>query len=75
MSEHYPRGQIEAEAWCPQCQRITLHRVAHPPAGQKGGGRLGPCIDPAHPPVPEFTKAQKKRREREAKERREPKLF
>jgi hypothetical protein len=74
MAEHYPKGTTECEAWCPQCQRYTFHRVDHPPAGEKGGGRRGPCIDPTHP-VKEFSEAQKKRRIKEEKEKQNPRLF
>jgi hypothetical protein len=62
---------VEAEAWCARCGKATLHRVDHP---VKGGGRLGPCIDPNHP-VQELSKAQQKRRDQEEKDKREPKLF
>lgn len=75
MAEHYPAGQTECEAWCAKCGRFTMHRVDHPLAGQKGGGRKGPCIDPAHPPAPELSAKQRKRREKEEKDKRAPKLF
>jgi hypothetical protein len=74
MAEHYPKGQTECEAWCGKCKKFTMHRVDHPPAGEKGGGRCGPCINPAHP-VKEFSVEQKKRREKEAKEKQNPRLF
>ncbi len=73
MGEHYPRGQVEAEAWCARCRRTTLHRVDRP-VGQKGGGRLGPCIDTKHPALG-LSKEQVKRRERAEREQREPRLF
>jgi len=74
MGEHYPAGQTECEAWCGKCGRFTMHRVDHPPAGQKGGGRKGPCIDPAHP-VQELSQKQKKRKEQAEKDKRNPTLF
>jgi hypothetical protein len=74
MAEHYPKGQTECEAYCAKCGRFTMHRVDHPPAGQKGGGRQGPCIDPAHP-APQMTQKEKKRAEQAEKDRRNPKLF
>lgn len=74
MAEHYTAGQTECEAFCRKCGRNTLHRVDHPPAGAKGGGRKGPCLDPAHP-VQEFSQAQLKRRAAEEKKRQNPELF
>lgn len=74
MSEHYPRGQKEAEAWCARCKKFTMHRVDHPLAGQKGGGRLGPCIDPNHPPLG-LSKSQIARREAQQREEQNPRLF
>ena len=74
MSEHYRRGQTEAEAWCARCRRITRHRVDFPPAGQKGGGRLGPCIDPRHPELG-LSRDQAKRREKAARKQQQPGLF
>ena len=74
MGEHYPAGQTECEAWGGKCGRFTMHRVDHPPAGQKGGGRKGPCIDPAHH-VQELTKKQQERQRKHEKDEREPKLF
>lgn len=52
MTEHYTRNTEEVTAWCKRCQRMTQHRVDHPPDGLPGAGRLGPCIDPAHPAPP-----------------------
>jgi hypothetical protein len=74
MGEHYPAGQTECEAFCRKCGRMTLHRVDHPVGGAKGGGRKGPCIDPAHP-VQEFSKKQQKSRAEEARKRQNPELF
>lgn len=74
MAEHYPAGQVECEAWCAKCGRRTMHRVDHPPAGQKGGGRQGPCIDPAHP-VQELSQKQQKRIAAAEKKRQNPDLF
>lgn len=51
-----------------------MHRVDHPPAGQKGGGRQGPCIDPAHP-VQELSQKQQKRIAAAEKKRQNPDLF
>jgi hypothetical protein len=74
MAEHYPKGTTECEAWCWKCRRLTAHRVDHPIAGEKGGGRRGPCIDPEHP-VKEFTAEQVKRRKRAEEEKKSPRLF
>ena len=74
MGEHYPAGQTEAEAYCNRCRRTTLHRVDHPVPPAKGGGRIGPCIDPDHPPLglSKEQQARKKKRDREAQN---PRLF
>jgi hypothetical protein len=45
MGEHFTRNTLETTAWCAKCKRETLHRVDHPVAGGKGGGRLGPCLE------------------------------
>lgn len=83
MGEHYPRGQKEAEAWCPRCRRHTMHRVDHPvpPDPGKGsrkyatgGGRLGPCIDEKHPPLG-LSKEQESRKKKREHEEQNPKLF
>lgn len=34
--QHYPRGTVEASAWCRKCGKETPHRVDPP--------RLGPCL-------------------------------
>jgi hypothetical protein len=72
MAEHYPEGTLETTAWCGTCGRHTQHRVDFPPAGQKGGGRKGPCLE--HEAQPE-TKKQTAARERREKEARNPRLF
>jgi hypothetical protein len=74
MGEHYRRGQTEAESWCARCRRFTLHRVDHPVPPAKGGGRLGPCLDAKHPALG-LSKDQQKRRDRQERERQQPKLF
>lgn len=74
MGEHYPRGTTEASSWCPRCKRETLHRVDHPVPPAKGGGRLGPCIDPAHPPLGLSKKQESAKKKRETEER-NPRLF
>jgi hypothetical protein len=74
MGEHYRKGQTEAEAWCARCRRPTMHRVDHPPAGEKGGGRLGPCIDANHPPLG-LSKKQLEQRAKEEQDRQNPRLF
>lgn len=66
MGEHYTKNVIADTSFCKKCGRPTLHRV--------DGGRLGPCIDPKHP-VQEMTQAQRKRKQKEARDRENPSLF
>ena len=72
MAEHYPRGVTEVTAYCEKCGRFTQHRVDHPPAGEKGGGRRGPCMEHE---AQAMTKAQIERREKRERLRRQPDLF
>jgi len=41
MSEHFPKSTLTATGWCLKCRRNTEHQV--------DDGRLGRCLDPAHP--------------------------
>lgn len=72
MAEHYPRGVEAVTRYCSTCGRDTQHRVDHPPAGQKGGGRLGPCTEHEAQPM---TKAQIARRKKQEHDERNPSLF
>lgn len=36
MTEHYTRNTVSVSAWCPKCQKQTMHRV--------DAGHLGPCL-------------------------------
>lgn len=68
MSHHYTKATTEAMEWCSVCDRTTLHKVFD--------GRLAHCLE--HGPKVDangLTKAQAKRRERIATERRNPRLF
>jgi hypothetical protein len=64
MPEHYTRNTLECTAYCNVCERMTQHRVYD--------GRRGHCLEHQ---APELSKAQQRRREKEERERREPKLF
>jgi hypothetical protein len=49
VSEHFPKSTLTATAWCLKCNRNTEHRI--------DDGRVGPCLDEAHPATPS-TKAK-----------------
>jgi hypothetical protein len=36
MPEHYTKSTVAAQAFCPRCMRVTMHRVDF--------GRKGPCL-------------------------------
>jgi hypothetical protein len=44
VSEHFPKSTLTATGWCLKCRRNTEHQV--------DDGRLGRCLDPAHPAPP-----------------------
>ena len=64
MPHHFQKYIHEAPAWCNTCARETNHRVFD--------GRLAHCLEHK---AQELTKDQQRRRERQEKEAREPKLF
>lgn len=64
MPEHYTKNCIADTAWCNKCKRRTLHAVDNK--------RLGHCLEHK---AQEFTKAQQKRIEEQARDKREPRLF
>jgi hypothetical protein len=64
LPHHYTKDVTEAPFWCNRCGRETQHRVFD--------GRLAHCLEHS---AQEFTKAQLKKREKQEKEKREPKLF
>jgi hypothetical protein len=72
MPEHFTRGTLECTAWCNKCRRNTQHRVDHPAAGGKGGGRRGPCLEHTAAPLSQKQLEAKKKREKEALN---PRLF
>ncbi len=72
MAEHYPRGTLECTAWCNVCGRLTQHRVDHPAAGEKGGGRRGPCVEQE---APQATKKQQHAKDKREREKQQPNLF
>jgi replicative DNA helicase len=64
MGEHYTKSTVGIAAWCNTCKRTTMHSVS--------GKRRGPCTEHGHKGL---TKAQKKRREEQARTEREPRLL
>jgi hypothetical protein len=69
LSEHYTKATTETLNWCSHCGRHTKHSVS--------GGRLGRCMEHEFIGYKNsgLTKQQYQKRERDARDRREPKLF
>lgn len=67
MPHHFQKWVTEAEVWCNKCERITKHSVSD--------GRLGRCIEHSVGDKDGLSVAQRKRREQQEKEKREPKLW
>lgn len=64
---HYTKDVTEAYEWCKACNKLTLHFVS--------GGRLGRCKEHGVGGEDGLSVAQRKRKEQQEKEQREPKLF
>ncbi len=64
MPEHYTQATESVTRWCNRCGRPTQHAVS--------SGRPGRCLEHQ---VQELTQAQVKRREQQAREARQPRLF
>jgi len=64
MPEHYTKNTLECTAWCETCGRQTKHAVSD--------GRRGRCLEHESP---QYSKKQLARRERLARENRNPTLF
>lgn len=62
--EHYTRNTESVTRWCNHCGRNTQHSVS--------AGRVGRCME--HD-APEFSNAQLRRREKQTREHRQPRLF
>lgn len=45
MAHHFPKSVIQAMAWCPTCNKMTMHYV--------WDGRLGRCMTDHPHPEPE----------------------
>jgi hypothetical protein len=44
VAEHFPKSTLTATAWCLKCNRSTEHQI--------DDGRVGRCLDEAHPAPP-----------------------
>jgi hypothetical protein len=44
VTEHFPKSTLTATAWCAKCSRSTEHQI--------DDGRVGRCLDAAHPAPP-----------------------
>jgi hypothetical protein len=64
MTEHYTTGTESVLRWCNRCAKMTMHAVS--------SGRVGRCL--AHQSQ-ELTKAQQRRRAKQAERDRQPELF
>jgi len=64
MAEHYTRSTESATRWCNRCGKRTQHIVS--------GGRIGRCLEHE---APELSAAQLKRRAKQERELKNPRLF
>ena len=64
MPEHWPKSTTRAKLYCPTCNRLTMHRIDN--------GRQGPCEEHS---AEGLSAAQKKRRDKQEIEKKQPKLF
>jgi len=64
MSQHYTRNTAAVLAYCPTCNRKTMHRV--------DDRRLGPCLEHGKP---EYSQSQLKRMREIEESKEQPGLF
>lgn len=64
MSQHYTRNTSAVLAYCPTCNRKTMHRV--------DDRRIGPCLEHG---AREFTRKQAREREKREAEQEQGSLF
>lgn len=67
MPHHFQKSITETTEWCNKCERLTTHIVSD--------GRLGRCKEHSVGDADGLSVAQRKRKEQQEKDRREPKLF
>ncbi len=67
MPHHFRKDVTEAYEFCKTCNKLTLHFVSD--------GRLGRCKEHSVGDADGLSKEQRKRRDEQEKEKREPRLF
>jgi len=68
MPHHYRKDVTEAYEWCKTCNKLTLHAVFD--------RRLAHCKEHEHPGLVDgMTKAQRKKRDEQEKDKKNPRLF